>query len=302
MVLGVYTLYRGLFRTWGNEKSINRRLSRSQATASASEALEALQRERGFIELDHPLLQHLNDVLMQTGLKIELKLLVLAMGGLGVVLVGILGLVLGYGLAAVALAVFASPALTYLFLRNVRQRRIARFAEQLPDAIDLIVRGLRVGYPIPAALGLIGREMPAPIGPEFAMTADEIAFGQDIKTAVDHLCRRVGQEDLRFLAVAISVQSQTGGNLAEVLSRLSRLVRTRANVQLKIKALTAEGRISAKFLSLMPFILFAVVSLISPTYFGDIRDHPLVVPAMIYGAISLIIGNILMYRMVNFKF
>src|SRR5262249_41076955 len=173
---------------------------------------------------------------------------------LAVVLFLVLGFAFGYGLHTLLSAAALSIVLTYIFFRSVRARRIARFAEQLPDAIDLIVRGVRVGYPLPVALGLVAREMPDPIGMEFGLTSEEITFGLDLKTAVENLYRRVGQDDLLFLVVAMNVQSQTGGNLAEVLTRLSRLVRNRAKVHLKIRALTAEGRVSAKFLSAMPFV------------------------------------------------
>jgi tight adherence protein B len=105
-----------------------------------------------------------------------------------------------------------------------------------------------------------------------------------------------------FLVVAINVQTQTGGNLAEILARLSRLLRNRTKLQLKIRALSADGRISALVLSLMPFVLFAGITLIAPNYFAEVRQHPIVVPALVYGAISLIAGNVIMYRMVNFRF
>jgi tight adherence protein B len=210
--------------------------------------------------------------------------------------------VLGYGLAAIAAGVLTAFVLMFLFFRSVRQRRIARFAELLPDSIDVIVRAVRVGYPLPLALDLVAREMPAPVGSEFKTTSDEIAFGQDVRTAIENLYRRVGQEDLLFLIVAINVQYQTGGNLAEILSRLARLIRQRAKLRLKISALSAEGRVSALVLSVMPFILFIGISVISPGYFAEVRHHPLVEPALIYAAISLLVGNIVMYRMVNFKF
>ena len=283
-------------------KSTNRRLTASHRPADSMEALDALRRERGFVDVKNPWLQSINDQLMQTGLKLDRKLLLLSVIALALVQFLLLGLVFGYGPVALLIAVVLALALTFLFFRAVRSRRIARFAEQLPDAIDLIVRGVRVGYPLPVALGLVAREMPDPIGAEFGLTSDEITFGQDVKTAVDNLYRRVGQEDLLFLVVAINVQSQTGGNLAEVLMRLSRLIRNRGKVYLKIRALTAEGRVSAKFLSAMPFALFAIVSLVSPAYFGEIRHHPIVAPALIYAAVSLIVGNIMMYRMVNFRF
>jgi tight adherence protein B len=301
-LLAVPALYGLFFRTRPMQKSISRRLDDSQRPADAMDALDALRRERGFVDVETPWLRRANDFLMQTGLKLDRKLVLLAIAGLAVVQFVVLGLIVGFGVTAFVLAPILALALAALFFRSVRARRIAHFAQQLPDAIDLIVRGVRVGYPLPVALGLVGREMPDPIGSEFRLTSDEIAFGQDVKTAVENLYRRVGQEDLLFLVVAVNVQSQTGGNLAEILTRLSRLVRNRAKVELKIRALTAEGRVSAKFLSAMPFVLFAVVSLVSPAYFGEIRHHPIVVPALIYAAVSLLIGNIIMYRMVNFKF
>jgi tight adherence protein B len=301
-LLSVFALYRLVFQAGQTQKTINRRLVESHAPTDALDALDALRHERGFVDVENPWLRGLNDLMMQTGLKLDRTLVLASVVALGVVLFLILGLLLGFGAIAFIGAVILSLLLTYLFFRIVRTRRVARFAQQLPDAIDLIVRGVRVGYPLPVALGLVAREMPEPIGTEFGLTSDEITFGQDVKTAVENLYRRVGQDDLLFLVVAINVQSQTGGSLAEILVRLSRLVRNRAKVQLKIRALTAEGRVSAKFLSAMPFVLFAVVSLVSPAYFGEIHHHPIVVPALIYAGLSLIIGNIMMYRMVNFKF
>jgi tight adherence protein B len=205
-------------------------------------------------------------------------------------------------LIALLLTIGSALVIIFAFFTTVRQRRIARFAELLPDSIDVIVRAVRVGYPLPAALSLVAREMPDPIGAEFGMTAEEISFGQDTRTAVEGLYCRVGLDDLVFLVVAINVQTQTGGNLAEILSRLSRLLRNRTKLQLKIRALSADGRMSALVLSLMPFILLAGITLIAPNYFAEVRSHPLVVPALVYGIISLVVGNVIMYRMVNFRF
>jgi tight adherence protein B len=151
------------------------------------------------------------------------------------------------------------------------------------------------------ALALVAREMPDPIGSEFGILADEVTFGLELTAAADNLVRRVGHEDLAFFAVAVNIQSQTGGNLAEILSRLSQMVRNRAKLRLKVRALTSEGRLSALVLSLAPFILFGIISLIHPAYFGDIRGHPIVVPALIVGLTLLTIGNVIMYRMVHFK-
>ena len=188
-----------------------------------------------------------------------------------------------------------------LYLAVIRRRRIDSFTAQLPDALNIIVRSLRIGHPFVSAIGFAAREMRDPIAAELAITAEEVTFGQDVTTAVVNLHRRVGQDDLLFLVTAVSVQSQTGGNLAEVLGRLATLMRQRSTLQLKVKALSAEGRLSAWFLTAMPFILYGVIRLLSKDYFGELAGSPILVPALVYGGISLVVSNFVIYRMVNFK-
>jgi tight adherence protein B len=302
VVLGVEAAYRLLSHSWHTKKSISRRLVLSRELASRAAVLNALRAERSFFDGGHPLVRRLNDRLAQTGLRLDRYILLLWVVGLAVLSFLVLSLFLGAGVTSSVASILVAFGLVVLFLEIVRRKRIARFTELLPDAIDVIVRGIRVGYPLPVALDLAGREMPDPIGTEFGLTSDEISFGQDVRTAVENLYSRVGHEDLLFFVVAVNVQNQTGGNLAEVLSRLSRMLRTRSKLRLKIRALSAEGRVSAVVLSLMPFILFGGIGAISPGYFGEIRNDPLVLPALIYGGISLLAGNIVMYRMVHFKF
>lgn len=301
-LLAVEATYWMAFRSREATRSINRRLALSKQLANPTDVLNALRAERGLGEFDHLLFRRMNDLLMQSGLRLNRRLLLFAAVALGTFLFAALGLVFGYGLISLCVAMLIALFLLVLFFKIVRQKRMSRFAELLPDSIDVIVRGIRVGYPLPAALDLVAREMPDPVGSEFGMTSDEISFGQDIRTAIENLYRRVGQEDLLFLVMAINVQNQTGGNLAEILSGLSRLLRNRSKIHLKIRALSADGRMSAVVLSLIPFILFGGICLISPSYFGEIRDHPFVMPALIYAAISLALGNLVMYRMVNFRF
>jgi tight adherence protein B len=302
VVLGVEASYWLAVRSWQTQKSINRRLTLSKQLASPAAVLSALRAERSFFDGKHPLLRHINDRFAQTGLRPDRSILLLSVAALGAASFLVWALILGAGLTSAAASILSTLGVIALFLEIVRQKRIARFTELLPDAIDVLIRGVRVGFPLPVALDLVAREMPDPIGTEFGMTSDEITFGQDVRTAIENLYRRVGHEDLLFFVVAINVQNQTGGNLAEVLSRLSRLLRSRSKLRLKIRSLSAEGRVSAVVLSLMPFILFGGIGLISPSYFGEIRNEALVMPALIYGAISLLLGNIVMYRMVHFKF
>jgi tight adherence protein B len=302
VMLAVEGLYWIAWRSRRVHGSINRRLALSKRTAGGREMVSTLREVRGFGALDNLLFRRCNTFLAQTGLHLDRKLFVLCAFALVTVWFGALGLAFGYGAPTFTAAVLLAVVAIILFFKIARQRRIARFGELLPDGIDVLVRGLRVGYPLPAALDLVGREMPDPLGIEFGITCDEISFGQDLRTAIENLYRRVGQEDLLFLIMAINVQSQTGGNLPEILTGLSRLLRNRAKIHLRVRALSADGRMSAVVLSTIPFLLFGLILLIAPSYFVEVRDHPLVAPALIYGAVSLLLGNIVMYRMVNFKF
>jgi tight adherence protein B len=297
-VEGVYWL---LFQRRGAKKAINRRLALSEKDRAPTEVFALLRQERGFADFQNATLTDLNDFLVQTGLRVTKTGLGLWVVGIGIGLSALLSVLTTHRIIAVLASFAAAPFLTFLYLRFVRARRIARFAAQLPDAIEIVVRGLRIGHPFSTAIELVAKELADPIGTEFGLVADELSFGQDLTSAVNNLHRRVGQDDLLFLVIAVTIQSQTGGNLAEILSRLSKLVRERSKMRLKIKALTAEGRMSAYFLSAMPFILYTAIELISPDYFGELRKHPLLVPALIYGWTSLILANVAIYSMVNFK-
>lgn len=302
VLLAVEALSWYLTQSRRTNAAINRRLEESKGAQTRVEELNALRARDRLLDSDFRLVRRFNEFLAQTGLDLDGRMSFLILAALSTLLFFAWGMAIGRGFLALAFAVTTALGFFVTFLRIARQRRLARFAELLPDTIDVIVRAVRVGYPLPAAFELVAREMQEPVASEFAKTADEIAFGQDLRTAVDNLFRRVGQDDLLFLILAIKVQSQTGGSLADILARLSRLLRNRTKLALKIRALSADGRISAVVLSVMPFLLFAAIALISPGYFGEIRDDPIIGPALIYGALSLAIGNFVMYRMVNFRF
>jgi tight adherence protein B len=303
VLLGVRALYWLVFRSRIERKIINRRLALSSELKDPVQVLDILRRERGFGAIGGIAgLQGLDELIVQSGVKIDTVRICVWL----VVLTALFYLPLAFwlklGPLAFAIAVPAAVLVGYLMLRMARARRINRFSEQLPEAIDIVVRGLRAGHPFRVALGLVARELTDPIGTEFGILLDEISFGVDQRVAVDHLAARVGQEDLTFVSIAINIQSQTGGNLAEILQGLSKVLRNRSKLRLKVRALTSEGRLSGIFMSAMPFILFLVVNLISPGYFAEVRDHPLVGPAVVFGLALLAIGNFVIYRMVNFRF
>jgi tight adherence protein B len=299
--LAIYGFYWFFFFNRREQRVINRRLELGKRLRNPSAVLATLRDERGIRNVSNPTLRQLSDWLTQTGTDMSRQSILLAASIVWVVLTFAFSTVLGI-LSSAFLAIVATAAIAALFSIRQRGRRIAAFGEQLPDAIDIIVRGVRVGLPFTTAVALVAREMPDPVGTEFGMLSDEIGFGLDIRSALDNLYRRVGQVDLLFLTVSVGIQAQTGGNLGEILSRLSRLMRSRANMRLKIRALSAEGRASAMTLSAFPFILFFLVNMISPAYYGAIRSNPIVEPSIYLGLFLLIVGNLIMYRMVNFKY
>jgi tight adherence protein B len=299
--LASYGFYWVFFFNRREQRVINRRLELGRQLRNPTAVLATLRDERGIRNVTNPTLRRLSDWLTQTGTDVGRRSLMLTFAVVCVILTFAFSAVVDI-LASASLGVAATAAIAAFYLIRLRGRRIAAFGEQLPDAIDIIVRGVRVGLPFTSAVALVAREMPDPVGTEFGMLSDEIGFGLDIRSALDNLYRRVGQSDLLFLTVSVGIQAQTGGNLGEILSRLSRLMRSRANMRLKIRALSAEGRASAITLSAFPFVLFFLVNLISPSYYGAIRSNPIVEPAIYLGLALLIVGNLIMYRMVNFKY
>ena len=297
-VQGAYWFFSEQQQTRG---AINRRLILARQNASARDVFDTLKRERGLIGLDNEQFAYLNDLVIQTGLRLEGKMLVVIAFLLGVLFFVVFGIAFGFGLIAFVLSALFAAIVLALFLALARRKRIAKFSEQLPDSIDVIVRGVRSGYPFTIALGLVAKEMSDPIGTEFGMTSDEINFGSDMGTALDNLFRRVGHEDLLYLTMALKIQTETGGNLAEILARLSRLLRQRTMLRLKVRAISAEGRLSAVFLTAVPFLLFGVVTLLQPDYYTSVRDHPVVMPLLVIALMLLMVGNVIIYRMVNFK-
>ena len=300
--LAVYGIYWFLVFSRQEQRIVNRRLALSKSVANPSAALEALREERGFGNINNPVLQWLSDWLSQTGIAIKQKTFLLTFLLVYLAVNVPVSIVLGLGFGSTALALVAAVGIMLFVLYRLRSRRIFNFAEQLPDAVDIITRGVRAGLPFSGSIGLVAREMPDPVGTEFGMLADEIAFGLDLRSALDNLYRRVGQEDLLFLTVAVNIQTQTGGNLGEILSRLSKLMRSRSKMRLKVNALSAEGRLSAIALTVLPFALFVIINFISPAYYSVVRGSPILEPAIYVGLFLLLVGNFVMYRMVHFKY
>jgi tight adherence protein B len=288
----------------GYRNKVNHRLRHLRENLNPELVLIELRKERGLDEAGnyrYPLV-FLNKLYLQSGLRGS----PLAFFG-GFLVVGVFlaasGFVFAVGpLLASLAAVLVAVILPILVLMRLRGRRIKRFAEQLPEAIDIVVRSLRAGHPTPVSLSLVAREMADPIGTEFGLVCDEMTYGLELDRAMRNLLERVGLDDLRLIVVSMGVQASTGGNLAEILANLAQVIRDRFRMRRKIRAVSAEGRWSAILISVFPFALFGIIGLISPSYYGEVWDHPIVQPVLAAMVGWMLFGDYIMYRMVNFDF
>ncbi len=193
------------------------------------------------------------------------------------VIAGTSGFPLTFGTAQLALAIgvtvaFALPMMVISRMADARRRRMEN---QFPIALDIFVRGLRSGHPIPAAIELLTQEMDDPIGSEFGIVSDEIAFGLDLREALARMAERWGLPDMHMFVVSVSVQMETGGNLAEILENLSQVIRDRASMFMKVRALSSEGRMTAIILTALPILAFVGLFTTNPGFYLDVAQDPI---------------------------
>ncbi|ABF54467.1 type II secretion system F family protein [Sphingopyxis alaskensis] len=203
-----------------------------------------------------------------------------------------LGLVIGIVVA------FLLP---WMVITRLADRRRRRMEQQFPIALDIFVRGLRSGHPIPAALQLLTVEMEDPIGTEFGIVTDEIAFGLDLREALARMAERWGLPDMHMFVVSVSVQMETGGNLAEILENLSKVIRDRASMFMKVRALSSEGRMTAVILTALPILAFVGLFLTNPVFYLDVATDPIFFIG--FGGLILLylVGFFTIRRMIDLK-
>jgi tight adherence protein B len=178
----------------------------------------------------------------------------------------------------------AAIGLPVMLVGYLAQRRRKLMQEQFPVALDIFVRGLRAGHPVSAAIDLLTQEMHDPIGSEFGLISDEISYGADLNEALDDMAERWDIDDLRMFSVSLSVQNETGGNLAEILDSLSRVIRERASLYLKVRALSSEGRMTGWLLTVLPVLTFVILFSMNPQFYLEVAGDPIFMigfPAMI---------------------
>ena len=296
----IYLLF---FTSRSYRKNINRRLSLMEGVTDREAILVQLRRERGLSTEGNyrlPLIA-LNRLVLQSGLTLGIGKLALYVVIIAMFAFASLMLTRGVWTEAAGAAVFCCTLLPLLILKFMRSRRQKKFGAQFPDALDIIVRSLRSGHPVPVAISMVAREMPDPIGGEFGIVADEITFGADLETGMRNLYFRIGQEDLPLFVTAVAIQSSTGGNLSEILQNLSSVIRQRFKMRRKIRALASEGRASAMILSSLPIGLFLVIQIVAPEFYASVWHEDLTKIALACAAGWMGMGNFIMYRMVNFR-
>jgi tight adherence protein B len=173
--------------------------------------------------------------------------------------------------------------------------------EQLPDAVELMVRSLRVGHPFSNAISIVSKEIQDPLASEFGIISDESAYGRDVGEALKDMAERLDMQDLRFLAVAVSIQQQSGGNLAEILAGLAKVIRARFRLFRRVKAITAEAKWSGKFLSAFPILALIVINVGDPNYYDEVRDHAFFIPACFVVGILLSLNLLVMRVLTDIK-
>lgn len=205
------------------------------------------------------------------------------------------------GFLAMIGAMLTGLALPYGYMRWKRRKRFAEFQRQLPDALDLIARALRAGHAFSVGMKMVGDEFPDPIGPEMGRAVEEISFGIDIPEALKNLSHRVECVDLKFFVTALLIQRETGGNLAEIIESISRLIRQRFELLGRVKALSAEGRLSAIVLMALPIVLLVGLTWINPEYMDPLYTDPTGQTMLMVAMIWMGVGGLVIKRMVNIK-
>ncbi len=302
MVEGVYLLVFG--KSVRLEGRVNRRLELLEKGEDPEEVLNTLRREREQhrTTVGLPIISPLSEKAAQANIAFTPMQLIVVMITVAIVSFFLLTFTTGAGLGIrIGVSIVMGYGVVYTWVNNKAKKRVALFEEQLPDAVELIVRSLRVGHPFSSSINIVAQEMPDPLGSEFGMIADESTYGMDVNESLEKMAVRVNVQDLKFLAVAVNIQSQSGGNLAEILDGLAKVIRARFKLFRRVKAITAEARWSGWFLSVFPLIALVLINVLQPGYYDDVQASQFFVPAAIVVGVLLFVNVLFMRMMVNIK-
>ena len=295
-------------------RAINRRLQLIQRGLDHREVMTRIRREvRTRLPVSGPLgavAERIDRMIVEAGMTISSpNLMVLLAGITGALFVvsasvaAVMDMTMSLGglLLITLFAISLGICLPLMAISHKREKRRRRLTEQFSIALDTFVRSLRAGHPIAAALELLTTDMADPIGSEFGIVVDEVTYGSELRDALQGMADRCGVDDMKMFVVSVSVQRETGGNLAEILDNLSAVIRERASMMLKVRALSSEGRISGIMLTALPMLTFALVFLSNPAFYLDVANDPVFFPGfgVLLGLYA--IGVYSIRRMVDLK-
>jgi len=295
--VGILLLVEGIYLTvFGKSISLNSRMNRRlqllEKGSGREEVLEKLRKEmeQHMASRKIPLYSMLAEKAQKAAIAFSPQQLIMIMGLLSAVapVRGVLSVIIGIGAV-------------YVWINGKAKKRISLIEEQLPDAVELMVRSLRVGHPFSSAIAIVAKEVADPLASEFGMISDEAAYGRDMGEALKDMAERIDLQDLRFLAVAVTIQQQSGGNLAEILAGLAQVIRARFRLFRRVKAITAEAKWSGNFLSGFPIGALIVINLLDPNYYDEVMDHPYFIHACLAVAGFLTANLLVMRSLVNIK-
>ena len=307
--IGVLVLVEGLYLTvFGKSISlnsrVNRRLDMLDKMGNREQVMEKLRKEmtQHLKARNIPIYAILSSKAQKAAIAFTPKQLIMLMGAVSVV--AFAGLTVGTDTevpvrAAVSIGIGIGGV--FVWINSKASKRMQLLEEQLPDAIELMVRSLRVGHPFSSAISIVANEVSDPLATEFGIIADESAYGRDVGEALKDMAERLEMQDLRFLAVAVTIQQQSGGNLAEILDGLAKVIRARFRLFRRVKAITAEAQWSGNFLSAFPVLALVGIQMIKPDYYDESMTHPLFIPACIAVGGFLVTNIFVMRSLVNIK-
>tara|TARA_A100001391_G_scaffold66729_3_gene42487 strand:- start:78621 stop:79592 length:972 start_codon:yes stop_codon:yes gene_type:complete len=224
-----------------------------------------------------------------------------ASAGLAVTIAALLYLQTGAAMLALGLGLMMGAGIPHFVVGYFTKRRLSQFNAKFPDAIELLVRGLRSGLPVAETLGVVAQEVPGPVGAEFRGVVERIKIGRTMEEALQESADKLGTAEFQFFVITLAIQRETGGNLAETLSNLADVLRKRAQMKLKIKAMSSESKASAYIVGALPFIVFGLIYWINPSYIGGFFEDDRLIVTGLGGLIWMSIGAFIMAKMVSFE-
>ncbi|HWA61461.1 MAG TPA: type II secretion system F family protein [Caulobacteraceae bacterium] len=294
----------GLVGVGRARQAVNKRLAVAERMQGGlGELVLELRKQRGLGADGRSLISWawFSDLVMRSGLSYQPRRWAVIAAGVGLTAGAAILVFAKQPLLAVLGAVVAGTVLPLGYLNFVAGKRGRMLGEQLPNALEVIVRSLEAGHPVPTAVALVGRELPDPIGTEFGMASDEIAYGSTLEQAVGRLADRCRQTDVDLFAATIRLQEKAGGNLTGLLKMLARTIRERQKMRLKIKAASSEGRVSAYILTAAPICCFLFVQFANPHFYGDVLDKRPVQIGLGAMGMWMFMGNMIMRKMIDMR-